>query len=142
MEKGCFVLRDKNRNEKKYPLFESEIGEVTIRSGNTVSSGALTSLAFWQIDTTLLTGRGRPIAVVKSLEDNSHVAVRVAQYESLKNGMFSEIAKQFVLSKIEGQNQVLAKYGLRRLDFSHIEKVKSLENTDARTLRPYWHGTR
>ena len=45
MEKGCFIVRDKNKNETKYPVFESEVGEVQIRSGNLVSSGALTSLA-------------------------------------------------------------------------------------------------
>jgi hypothetical protein len=26
MEKGCFVLRDKENNVQKYPLFENEIG--------------------------------------------------------------------------------------------------------------------
>ncbi len=26
MEKGCFILRDKKGNTKKYPLFETEIG--------------------------------------------------------------------------------------------------------------------
>lgn len=135
MEKGCFVVRDKNKNEKKYPLFESEIGEVQIRSGNLVSSGALTSLAFWQIDTLLLTGRGRPVAVVKSLEDDSHISTRLCQYESHQNGMFSEIAKQFILSKFEGQNQVLSKYGLRRLDYLHFEKAKGIEEPEHRILR-------
>jgi len=135
MERGCFVVRDKEGKTRRYPLFESEIGEVQIRSGNLISSGALTSLAFWQIDTLLLTGRGRPIALVRSLEDDSHVSTRLAQYGSLENGKFSVIAKQFVLSKIEGQNQVLSKYGLKRLDYSLIERVKSLEENDARALR-------
>lgn len=135
MEKGCFIVRDKNRNEKKYPLFESEIGEVQIRSGNLISSGALTSLAYWQVDTLLLSGRGRPVAIVRSLEDDSHCSTRLAQYESLSNNKFSEIAKEFVLSKIEGQNQVLTKYGLRRLDYSPTEKVKSLKNSDPKSLR-------
>ncbi|GAG53562.1 unnamed protein product, partial [marine sediment metagenome] len=29
MEKGCFIVRDKNGNVERYPLFEKEIGEVT-----------------------------------------------------------------------------------------------------------------
>jgi hypothetical protein len=30
MEKGCIIVRDRNGNEEKYPLFEAEIGEVAI----------------------------------------------------------------------------------------------------------------
>lgn len=135
MEKGCFVLRDKDRNEKKFPLFESEIGQVLIRSGNLISSGALTSLAFWQIDTLLLSGRGRPIAIVRSLEDDSHVETRLAQYRSMENGKLPTIAKTLVLAKISGMNEVLSKCGLRRIDYSNIERVKSIEENNVRTLR-------
>jgi CRISPR-associated protein Cas1 len=135
MEKGCFVLRDKNGNEKRYPLFEDEIGSVQLRSGNTVSVGALASLAFWQIDTLVQTGRGRPIGIFRSLEDDSHVETRIAQYKSQEDEKLPLIAKTLVLSKIEGMNHVLTKYGLRRIDYSHIEKVKWLEESDVRTLR-------
>jgi CRISPR-associated protein Cas1 len=83
----------------------------------------------------IMTQRGNPVAMLRSLTDFSHVETRIAQYESLKNGKFSRIARQFVLSKIEAQNQILSKYGLRRLDYSHIERVKDLEETDARALR-------
>lgn len=34
---GCFVVRDKHKNETKYPLFEEEIGEAVLSSGNYVS---------------------------------------------------------------------------------------------------------
>lgn len=135
MQKGCFTVRDKEGNVKRYPLFESEIGEIQIRSGNTVSSGALTSIGFWGIDCLLLTGRGRPVAVVRPLDDGSHVSTRIAQYKSLENGKFSAIAKQIVLSKLAGQNELLKKYGLKRLDYSHIEQIKNLQESDARTLR-------
>ncbi len=135
MQRGSFVVRDKEGKEKRYPLFESEIGEVQIRSGNTVSSGALTSIGFWQIDCLLLSGRGRPVAILRSLEDDSHVSTRIAQYESLKNGKFSDIAKQFVLSKIEGQNQVLSKYGLKRFDYSYVERIRDVQESDTRALR-------
>ena len=36
MEKGCFVLRDKKGNEEKYPLFEKQLKEVVLRSGDMV----------------------------------------------------------------------------------------------------------
>ena len=44
MEKGCFVVKDKKDNSERYPLFENDIGEVVLKSGNVVSTGALSSL--------------------------------------------------------------------------------------------------
>jgi CRISPR/Cas system-associated endonuclease Cas1 len=41
MEKGCFIVKNKEGNTEKYPLFESEISEIQIKSGNTISSGVL-----------------------------------------------------------------------------------------------------
>jgi len=59
MSKGCFVLKDRNGNEEKYPLFENEIKEVVLRSGNSVSTGALSSLGFWGVDVLVMTQRAR-----------------------------------------------------------------------------------
>jgi CRISPR/Cas system-associated endonuclease Cas1 len=50
MEKGCFVVKDRNGETERYPLSENQISEVQIKSGNSVSSGALASLGFWGID--------------------------------------------------------------------------------------------
>jgi CRISPR/Cas system-associated endonuclease Cas1 len=44
------------------------------------------------------------------------------------------IAKQFVLAKLEGQKQVLRKYGLRNYDLSIVEKVKNLKAEDMEKL--------
>ena len=128
-DKGCLRLRDRDGNEKRYPLFDNELREIQVRSGNTVSSGALATCGFWNIDVLILTGRGHPIAILKSLYDDSHVETRICQYRALENGKAFEIAKKFVIGKIEGQNQVLKKYGLRRIDFSVIETIKDL-NTE------------
>ena len=38
-DKGCLRLRDKDGNEERYPLFDNELREIQVRSGNTVSSG-------------------------------------------------------------------------------------------------------
>jgi CRISPR-associated protein Cas1 len=134
-DKGCLIVRDKDRNEKWYPLFDNELREIQVRSGNTVSSGALATCGFWNIDVLILTGRGHPIAILKSLYDDSHVETRICQYRALENGKAFEIAKKFVIGKIEGQNQVLKKYGLRRIDFSVIETIKNLNAEDYGTLR-------
>lgn len=134
MEKGCYVLKDKHGNIEKYPQFETEVGEVVLTSGNMVSTGALANFGFWGIDVLIATRKGEPIAMLKSLDDDSHVATRIAQYEALKNGKALCIAKQFVLGKIEGQNILLNKYGLKA-DFSACQVVNSLKETDLVMLR-------
>jgi CRISPR/Cas system-associated endonuclease Cas1 len=78
MEKGCFVLKDRNGETERYPLFENQISEVQIKSGNSVSSGALASLGFWGIDLLILTQKGNPVAVLRSLDDDSHVKTRIS----------------------------------------------------------------
>ncbi len=63
-----------------------------------------------------------PIAVLKSLNDDDHVKTRIGQYEALKNGKGLETAKQIVLAKIRGQNELLKKYGLKWLDYYPYSK--------------------
>jgi CRISPR/Cas system-associated endonuclease Cas1 len=81
MEKGCFVLKNKKGEVNRYPLFEQEIDEVILKSGNSISTGALASFGFWDIDVLIMTQRGRPVAMLKSLDDDSHVQTRIAQYQ-------------------------------------------------------------
>jgi len=119
-----------------FPLFENEIGEVQIKSGNYVSSGALATCAFWRIDVLILTQRGNPIAVLKNLDDDSHVETRIAQYEAFRNGKGVDIAKQIVLGKVQGQNYVLRKYGFKQHDLMRIkEKVACVESDDLAAIR-------
>lgn len=134
MEKGTFTVKDKKGNVQRYPLFEKEIGEVILKSGNMVSTGALASLGFWDVDVLIMTQRGRPVAMLKGLDDNSHVKTRICQYEALKDARAFEIAKQFVNSKIEGQNILLKKYGLKT-DTSVKLRIDAIETEDLKTLR-------
>ena len=75
MEKGCIILRDRKGEVRKYPLVQTEIGEVVLQSGNMVSTGVLSSLGFWSIDVLVTTRAGRPIAVLKNLSDDVHVKI-------------------------------------------------------------------
>lgn len=135
-EKGCFVLRDRLGNQQSFPLVENRLAEIQLRSGNSVSTGALTSCAFWKIDCLILTQRGNPVGILKSLNDDSHVRTRIAQYEALRNGKGVKIAKEITLSKIEGQNQLLKKYGLKWLDsFRYSQAIKALDETDLNLIR-------
>ena len=114
-QKGCFLVRDRDGRETKDPMVENLFSEIQIRSGNFVSAGALAKAAFWGIDCLILTQRGHPIGILKSLASDDHVKTRVCQYRALTDGKGVEIAKQIVLGKYEGQNALLRNYGLEQL---------------------------
>lgn len=136
MDNGCVVLRDKEKNEQRYPLFEDAIGEVVLTSGNVVSTKALSALGFWGIDVLIATRNGRPIAMLKNLSDDSHVKTRISQYEALKNGKGIDVAKQIVTAKILSQNQVLKKHGLRQHDIMRAkESIANLDSAKLALLR-------
>jgi len=135
MEKGCIILRDKKGGTTRYPLFEEEIGEVILQSGNMVSTGVLSALGFWQVDVLVTTRNGNPIAMLKNLEDDSHVKTRISQYESLKDGRGFYIAKQFLIGKIEGQNMLLNKYGLQTYPSTASGVMRGFGEDDFKGLR-------
>lgn len=126
---GCFELRHKDGTKERYPHFEKEIGEAVLKSGSYVSVDALIDLALWNVDTYIMTRNNRVVAILKNLEDDSHVKTRIAQYKALENGKAIAIAKRLVLSKIEGQNMVLQKWGLRPFAFNacKVDKSDSLD---------------
>jgi CRISP-associated protein Cas1 len=131
MEKGCFVLKDKKGIVNKYPLFEQEIDEVILKSGNSISTGALASFGFWDIDVMVMTTRGRPVAMLRSFDDDSYVETRVSQYKASLDERVFEIAKTLVNAKIESQNLILKKYGLE----PHEEKIRDhIEKSESKNL--------
>jgi CRISPR-associated protein Cas1 len=135
MEKGCFTVRDQHGHIERYPLFEKEIGEVVLASGNAVSTGALASLGFWDIDVLVTTGRGRPVAMLRSLDDDTHVKTRLCQYEAFSNGKGIAIAKALVKTKYAGQNSVLRKYCQKEHDPKYLYKIDKIESDDLKQVR-------
>src|SRR3989304_3605796 len=121
LEKSGYIIKDKNGNIQRYPQFENEIGEVILKSGNMVSVGALASFGFWEIDVLIMTQKGMPVATLRSIDDDSHVETRIKQYQALENGKGIEIAKQIILGKLKGQNEILRKYGLRQHDLFTVK---------------------
>jgi len=135
MEKGCFVLKDRKGNKKKYPVLENQIKEVVLHSGNAVSTGALSSLGFWGVDVVVETARGRPVAMMKAFDDDRHVETRLAQYEAVKSEKGRNIAKQIVIHKIKTQNRVLENHDLKLLD---VEKaVNSIQNIQDENINKF-----
>lgn len=135
-DEGCFELKRKNGDIEKYPHYEKKIGECTLKSGSYVSVDALIDLALWNIDTFVVTKRNRVVAILKNLEDDSHVETRINQYRALSDKKGIEIVKQLIISKIEGENQVLRKYGLVTEDIMRIKsQIESVESESLETVR-------
>ena len=132
---GCFEIRDKTGKVERYPHFQKEIGEAVLKSGSYVSVDALIDLALWNIDTYIVTKRNRVVAVLKNLEDDSHVKTRVCQYQAFTNGKGSYVAKQILKAKLQGQNAVFKKYGLRPLDPSSLFKIGNVESENLKSAR-------
>lgn len=133
MDKGCFVVRD-GKNEKKYPALEMDLGEINLSEGNVVTTGALLYCGLWGIDVVISTKFGEPICTLKNFIDDSYVETRVCQYEALKNGKGLRLAKAFAMGKIEGQNTVLRKYGLKENPYV-TRQIDSLLENDLQVLR-------
>jgi len=134
MEKGCFVLKDKKGEVNRYPLFEQEIDEVILKSGNSISTGALASFGFWDIDVLVMTSRGRPVAMLKSLDSDNYVLTRVAQYKAYLDERVYEIAKSIVKAKLESQNIILRKHGFEPHSLEYGEKI---DNTSGKSLESF-----
>jgi CRISP-associated protein Cas1 len=126
---GCFEVREKTGKTERYPHFKKEIGEAVLKSGSYVSVDALVDLALWNIDTYIVTRRNRVVALLKNVEDDSHVETRLCQYQAvLDEEKCTDIAKQFIIAKIRGQNNVLKKYNFETsrntFGISQIQNVK------------------
>jgi len=139
---GCFEVRNKDGKVEQYPHFEKQIGECVLKSGNYVSVDALIDLALWNIDTYIMTKRNRVVAVLKNLEDDSHVKTRISQYQALTNGKGEYVAKQIIKCKTEGQNRVLKKYGLRPLTIPLNIESEGLESTRRKLSNIESHSAR
>ena len=78
-----------------------------------------------------MTSEGRLLAMLKRFDDDSHVETRLCQYEAYKNNTKAiGIMKQIIKAKIEGQNQILRKYGLR----SHVFVKDQIDALDSDSL--------
>jgi CRISPR-associated endonuclease Cas1 len=129
------TVRNREGKTKKYALVSDEVGQIEARSGSTVSVGAMVSMAYWGIDLVISTANGHPVAVLKSLDNDSHVLTRIFQYETLKTEKALGLAKAFVIGKLKGQDRVLSKYGFRKNDYSVVETIGKLKANSLQGLR-------
>jgi CRISPR-associated protein Cas1 len=126
-KQGAFVVSEirSRRQVEKYPILEGELGEIQVVSGNLLSSGALVTAAFNRIPVILKTNLGSPVAIMVSVDDCfSHAETRIFQLTLFQNIQSLMIPKEIVLAKLRGQNEVLKKYGLKRIGFEAFDAVK------------------
>jgi len=113
VRKGMIVIRDADGNKVEYA--PREIGSLVIASGGvTITSKAVRVLMEAAADIVFLDSHGLPIGHVYPPYINRTVDTRKAQYMSLFNGLYEQIAKTIVYSKIANQAGYL-KYLARKL---------------------------
>jgi CRISPR/Cas system-associated endonuclease Cas1 len=70
--------------------------------------------------------------MLRSLDDDSYVQTRVAQYQASLNERAFIIAKSLIIAKLESQNVILRKYGLEPHLDNFKEMINRTENKRAR----------
>ena len=106
-EKFDFVVK-KNQEKGREEPFNS-INEISLSSGNCVSTKALAWASIYGIKTLVTSQSGRPLGVLLPLNYDSHVKTRIKQYEAHSSQVGVQIAKTIAKSKIEAQASLLNK---------------------------------
>lgn len=133
---GSLVVRTREGIKQRFPLFENKLSMIELRSGNVVSTGALTTAACWKIPVIIETSRGHAVGILNSIYSQSYVKTRVSQYESLRKSKGIAIAKAFLVSKLESQNMLLEKYGKRKFDLFRLKQtIKGIHGKDLNSVR-------
>jgi len=136
---GCFEIRAKDEKGKyvtleTYPLYKGNIiSEAILKDNTLVSTSALTSLAIWNIDTTITDRRGMPVAVLLNINNYSHIKTRLCQYEAVHSEKALNIAKQIILSKYEGYKKILEKYKLKQYNGDVEENLEKINADNYRS---------
>ena len=127
-EKFDFVIK-KGQNKLATKSFHS-VKEISLSSGNSVSSKALAWASIYGIKTLVISQSGRPLGVLLPLNYDSHVKTRIKQYEAHSNQLGVTIAKSIAKAKIEAQASLLNKHEIdcdrqRKRALENIEKLEA-----------------
>jgi len=133
-EKFNFVVKNKNEVMKTKPFYS--VPEISLSSGNYVSTKALAWASIYGIKCLVTSQSGRPLGVFLPLNYDKHVETRLKQYEAYSTHKGVYIAKSIIKTKIESQSALLEKCGidsgnrtnraLRRLDKLEAEKIEHI----------------
>ncbi len=109
-EKFDFVVKTKNEVVETKPFHA--VDEITLPSGNYVSTKALAWASIYDIKCLVTSQSGRPLGVFLPLNHDKHVDTRMKQYKAYSNHIGVEIAKSILKTKIESQSALLEKHGI------------------------------
>jgi CRISPR-associated endonuclease Cas1 len=73
--------------------------------------------------------------MLRSLDDDSHVQTRIAQYQASVDERSFEIAKNVVFAKLDGLNNVLEKHGFEHFSLDYKEKIGNLDTGNLEKFR-------
>ena len=135
-EKFDFVIK-KGEEKLDTKPFQS-VNEISLSSGNSVSTKALAWASIYGIKTLVTSQSGRPLGVLLPLNYDSHVQTRIKQYEAYSDQIGVKIAKTIVKAKIEAQALLLEKYNIEcnnklRGALMNLQKLKANSVEEIRT---------
>ncbi len=135
-EKFDFVVKKNQEKIQKKPFHS--VKDLSLCSGNSVSTKALAWASIYGIKTLVTSQSGRPLGVLLPLNYDSHVKTRIKQYEAYSNQTGVELAKIIVKAKIEAQALLLEKYGIqcnnqRNGTLMNLQKLKANSVEEIRT---------
>jgi len=131
-----FLIKNGEENLAIQPF--NSVKEISLSSGNYVSTKALAWASIYGIKTLVTSQSGRPLGVLLPLNYDSHVKTRIKQYEAYSNQVGVQIAKTIAKAKIEAQASLLEKHKIdcdpqRKRSLEKLEKLEAKSVDQIRT---------
>ena len=127
------------KNGKITRKFDShQIKEVYLKSGNTVSTQALTWCALYNINVLVLSNTEKLLASIQPLDGDARVKTRLAQYQAYNTEKGVKIAKAVVEARIQTQVNLLDEYGFKIRDL--IPRLRRIKSQNIEDVRPEIQG--
>lgn len=138
-EKFDFLIK---KEEQIHTRPFHSVKEISISSGNSVSTKALAWASIYGIKTLVTSQSGRPLGVLLPLNYDSHVKTRIKQYEAYSNEVGVQIAKSIAKAKIEAQASLLEKHQVdcNKRKQRSLVKLEKLEANSADQIRTKIHS--
>lgn len=135
--KNNFVVKKGKEELNRVPFWK--IGEISVTMGNCLSTNALFWCSIYDIDVVVLSPSGKPLGSFIPIARHDNIKTRIKQYEAFKNEKGLEIAKQFVLGKIEAQNNLLKLYKIQCFESTKLPSLTFIKNLKAKNVDSVRH---
>ena len=126
-----YCIRHKGSSKRMAP--HSNIRELVIPTGNTISTKALAWASIYSSKVLITSQAGRPLGVIVPIGYDNKAHIRIEQYRAYDDKRGATIAKTLIRSKLEAQASLLRKYGsgLKLDNFLHrLDKIPEQSDND------------